>query len=147
MAVKGLGGGRKGVYIWVPFVIFLLLCCVRFKTRIFAHDAAHLRQVKSVPLSILGVPVSSGCHRLLFVDSSKATVNTSSQNRLPSMILSPPRANCREMGFLSCGRVHFPADKCTFLQQNAFLVQKIVVFGRRVAGNRRRVSGLKNQER
>ena len=54
----------------------------------------------------------------------------------------PPRGNSRDMGF--------PTEKCPFLQKHAFSCRKMH-FSRgklqETAGNCRRVSGLKNQER
>ena len=75
------------------------------------------------------------------------------------MILNPRSSKLQKKG-LYCRKMGFPTGKCIFLQKNAFscrkmhfpaekrtFLQKNVVFGRHMAGNRRKLQeGFRAQE-
>ena len=76
-------------------------------------------------------------------------IRSSSRNKLPFMILNHPEQTAEKKKVLlqkhgfSSRKMHFPAEKCTFLQKNALSCRKM----RAHAGNRRKLQeGSRAQE-
>ena len=58
------------------------------------------------------------------------TVKKSCRNKLPFIMILNARSNLQENGF-SCRNLHFPTEKCIFLQKNAFFCRKTAYFCRK----------------
>ena len=101
-------------------------------------------------MRLFQAPLDTCLDNPLLTTLSVHGLHFSSKNKLPFMILNPQKQTAGEM--VSCRNMHFPTEKCIFLQQDALSCKQMRFSGgggtwQETAEKCKRVSGLKNQER